>query len=215
MNTAVRIALVLCAAAMLAGCLLGRPGDPVSTFSPQVRIEPRADWPHVDWSLNVQRPAADQLRDSPRLLVRRDGSRLQAFPGAVWTDSTPELLQTVLIRGFEDSARLAGGVGRPGETRARATLLTDIRHFEAVDRGRGFLTVELEITTRLVRTRDSRVLASHTFVVEHPAADKTLEALVAAFEAALGELAGQVIGWTLEAGEDVQAERDEYRDHDR
>jgi cholesterol transport system auxiliary component len=53
------------------------------------------------------------------------------------------------------------------------------------------------VNAKLVRNLDQSVLASRTFSVAQPAAGTEIAQVVPAFDQALVQLTGQIVGWTL------------------
>jgi len=183
----------------LVGCVqLPDKSDPLRIIAPQVSVTPDLAWPEVDWSLIVQRPVADQTRGSARVVVRTPYSRLSFYPGVVWLDELPELLQTEVLRAFIDSQRITA-VSRPGIAKARYGLAIEIRRFDAVEESRRQLTVELELQAALLEVRSGQLLASNVFSERVPMEGNDADGLTAAFEEALGLVIGRMIGWTLSA----------------
>ncbi len=202
--------LALLAGLLLAtACALGGRGDPVSIMSPDIPLAENDAWPQVDWTLQVRRPAADQTRDSPRILVRVPPSRLQPWPAAAWLDTAPEMLQSIMIQALEDSGRI-NGISRPGTARARYSLTSELRRFEAVDSGDGDLQIELVVNVNLIHQRSSRTLAGQRFEHRARAEGSDLEAVMRAFESALAEFTPALVTWTLEEGEKAEARREEF-----
>lgn len=184
----------------LSGCGLMRPLDPVSVLAPEVELRSDPAWPEVDWAVQVRRPVTDRMRDSERLFVRVGGSRLQAYPGAVWLDQAPDLLQTLTIQALEDSGRFQG-VGRAGALRSRFALDTEIRRFDAVDTGAADLHVELVVSVRLIAQRSGQALAARTIEVSEQSTGTQLDPLVGAFERALAAYFAELLPWILEQGQ--------------
>jgi cholesterol transport system auxiliary component len=201
-----RLVLVVIGTLVLSGCMLARQGAPVSIVAPSVEVPDTAAWEPVDWSVQVQRPIADQMRDSDRVLVRRTPSRLQVFGGAAWLDSVPEMLQTMTIKAFGDTEKF-GGVGRAGGMRTRYNLAMEIRRFEAVDDDSPDLRVELVIQANLIHQRTSSAVASRTFRHGAVSRGKSLDPLIETFERALTELMAEMVGWVLEEGERADVRR--------
>lgn len=195
----VRYGFMLVTATLLSGCMLTGQVSPVSMIAPDIETAVDPDWPRVEWSLQVQRPEADRMRDSDRLMVRVSGSRLQSFPESAWLDNMPDMVQSLMIRHFEDSRRF-GGVGRAG-MRGRFSLASEIRHFEAVDDGQDGLGVHLSVHVNLLHPASGRIVASHTFSQRVRAPGTTLDPLIAAFEQAMGALLADLTGWVLAEGE--------------
>ncbi|MGY6553742.1 MAG: ABC-type transport auxiliary lipoprotein family protein [Wenzhouxiangella sp.] len=207
--------LVLCLG--LSGCGLTRPLDPVSVLAPEIELRSDPAWPEVDWGVQVRRPVTDRMRDSERLFVRVGGSRLQAYPGAVWLDQAPDLIQTLTIQALQDSGRFQAA-GRAGALRSRFALDTEIRRFDAVDTGAADLSVELVVTVRLVAQRTGQALATRTIEVSEQSTGTQLDPLVAAFERALAGYFAELLPWILEEGQiaaEELAERPRFPRGDR
>jgi len=196
---------------LIGGCMLARSPGSVSIIAPQLETVVEADWPEVDWAVLVQRPVADQMRNSDRVLVRVSRSRLQPWPEAAWLDSMPDMVHGLLIQSLEDSGRFSG-VGRAGGMRSRFGLASEIRSFEAVDDGSGRLTVELGMRINLVHQPTGRVMATRSFQESRSVEGRSLDALVIAFEEAMAGLFADINGWVLSAGNEATAELDGWRD---
>lgn len=204
----VRAALLVPLYLLLTGCMLARQSSPITVLAPQVTVAPLADWPMVEWSLQIDRPLADAMRDSVRVLVQPRPSQLQVYKGAAWHEPVPDLLQSILLTAFEDSGKITA-VSGAGSVRTFFRLHTEIRHFEAIDAGDGSLSVHLEVRARLILSRDANVLSAANFSARVPSSDGQLPALTRAFEQALEELAAKVLGWTLAQGQRAEAEAQE------
>lgn len=201
---------------LISGCGLNRQLQPVSVLAPELVFASEVAWPEVDWGIQVRRPVTDRMRDSERLFVRVGGSRLQAYPGAVWLDQAPDLVQAISVQALEDSGKFQA-VGRAGGLRTRFALDTEIRRFEAVDTGGSNLDVELVARVRLLNQRTGRSVAARTFEIYQRSSGTQLDPLVDAFERALMEYFGELVPWLLEQGQEaVEADRgrDQGRDRD-
>jgi ABC-type uncharacterized transport system, auxiliary component len=94
----------------LGGCSLlggGRNKDPITIYAPDARISADPSWPTVQWQLAIAKPSASRLLDSPRIAVRPTPGELEVYRGATWSQPAPDLLEGALLRGFEDSGRIA------------------------------------------------------------------------------------------------------------
>ncbi len=203
-NHLTRLLLPLMLLFLLPGCALVGTSAPLNILAPSLTGIDASGLEAVDWSVQIQRPVADRMRESDRVLVRRSASRLQVFPGAAWLDSAPEMLQSLIIQAFADSQRFSG-VGRSGGIRTRYGLSTEIRQFEAVDID-GVLRVEISLLASLVHQRTGRSVAAMTFAQTSPVKGSDVDALVAAFEQALNNLLPELLAWVLEAGTQAESE---------
>ena len=195
-------ALLLAVAIPLAGCSMVGGSKNVTLYSPQLKIEPQANWPTVSWPLVVARPLASESLDSMHIAVRPQADTLQIYQGAVWSDAVPDLVQSELVRAFEDSGKIVA-IGRQSTgVRGDFVLMTDIRQFESVYRDPGQApTVVVSIQAKLLAQPNARVLAMRRFDAEVPAASTEIPSVVAAFNAALTQVNGDIIGWTLTTGQ--------------
>lgn len=186
----------------LTGCLSLGGDSKVVVYSPQVKIEAKPEWPSVAWQLVINKPLASEALDSSGIAVRPAPGELQVYADAQWADTAPDMLQTVLVQGFEDSGKIAS-VGRQGAgLHGDFLLLLDMRQFESVyaDPSRPPSAV-IEMQAKLLAIPSSRVLAARTFRVSVPARDKEVPQVVDAFQGAMTDLVGQVVGWTLANGQ--------------
>jgi cholesterol transport system auxiliary component len=187
---------------LLGGCAaLGGPKTEVKVYSPAAKITADPSWPAADWSLSVGVQAANQLIDSARIAVRPEPHRLQAYKDAAWADTAPDLLETTLVEGFEDSGKILA-VGRLGSTaRGDFGLFLELRAFETVyTDGRPEAVIEAQVL--LIRFRGDRgVVASKRFRQVVPGSAPELDAMVASFGQALSTMGTEVVGWALVEGD--------------
>jgi len=185
--------------ACLSGCGILGGAEPIQIVDPSTRVAADAAWPRADWSLLVLRPAASQALDNERIVVRPAPGALQVYKGAAWPDAAPELVQTLLVRAFEDSGRIVS-VARPGEAlRGDFQLATELRAFESVYVG-ATPEATIELHARLVRVTDGKAVAAHTFRVAEPVAGTEVGAVSDAFSRGMAKLGADVVGWTLREG---------------
>lgn len=195
-----RIAALVLATALLAGCGLLPKQETLALYRPEPAVAADAAWPQANWQLQIARPYADDMHDSARILVRPHPGELQVYKGAAWTQPAPELVQDTLLRAFADSGRFAGIARRGDGVGAKYQLLLDLRRFES-DYGGGTTTsARIELGARLVHNTDNRVVASRVFDITAPAEGTDIVQVNRAFERALGDATAQLIGWTLEEG---------------
>lgn len=197
---AVRLLALAPLLAIVAACGILPKKAPLSLYAPEARITVDPSWPAVSWQLQVPRPHAAELLDSPRIVVRPVPGELQVYKGAVWTQPAPDLLQDTLLRAFEDSGRIAGVARHGSGITGDYDLLLDLRRFDS-DYAPGSPAAVVEVGAKLVSTRSSQVVASRAFRATAPAAATDIGAVSRAFEAALGQVATEVVGWTLVEGQ--------------
>ncbi len=189
---------------LLGGCALLGGGDqrePTTIYAPDPRIAPDPSWPTVQWRLEVSPATAARMLDSLRIAVAPTPGEIEVYKGASWSKAPTQMLEDAVLRGLEDSGRIAGvarqGSGIEGDYR----LLMDLRRFEADYAGAAVPAATIEVNAKLLHPLDQKVVASRTFLVRKPAAGTAVPEVASAFDAALGDIAGQVAGWTLASGE--------------
>jgi len=198
-----RLLLPAALLASLTGCSLLSGGDrkAVTIYSPAVQVKVDPSWPTVAWQLVLSKPSATRMVDSPRINVRPSPSELEIYAGATWAQPATDMIEDALLRGFEDSGRIAG-VGRAAAgIRADYRLATDIRRFESDYRGQPTPTVVIEINAKLIHVVDQRVVIDRTFRQEQPVGSTEVPAVTAAFEKGLNALTADVVGWALTSGQ--------------
>lgn len=198
-----RLLLPAALLASLTGCSILSSGDrkAVTIYSPAVQVKVDPSWPTVAWQLVLSKPSATRMVDSPRINVRPSPSELEIYAGATWAQPATDMIEDALLRGFEDSGRIAG-VGRAAAgIRADYRLATDIRRFESDYRGQPTPTVVIEINAKLIHVVDQRVVIDRTFRQEQPVGSTEVPAVTAAFEQGLNALTADVVGWALTSGQ--------------
>lgn len=186
---------------LLAGCSVLPKREPIKLYEPaHSPLVAGADWPSVQWSLLVAKPGASEALDSERISVRPAPGSVQVYRGASWSDGAPELVQSALLRGFEESQKILS-VARPGSgVHGDYALQADLRSFESVYEG-GSAQAAVELRLRLVHVVDGEVIAARTVREVEPAASEAVPDVVAAFSRALDRASTQTVGWTLVQGQ--------------
>ncbi len=195
------LAIMMCAS--LAGCisLISEP-DPITVYS--LRAKPADDpttEPKVPWSLTVIRPNSTSILDSNRIAVRPEANVLQVYKGANWSDSLPDLMQSVVVESFEDSGAIATVSRQNSGVPAEVALLIDIRQFEAVyASGAKIPDAVIQLHAKVLEYPSNRVIAVKTFHARVPAGSKEIPDVVQAFDQGLGTLTAEIMAWTLAKG---------------
>ena len=148
---------------------------------------------NAQWT--IPEPTAVAMLETQRFLF----SPAQEYPGfadAMWADSLPKLLQARLIESFENYD-LAHAPLRAADTgQVEFQLLIDVRRFRiAVD---AKPAAEIGLSARIV-DKNGKIVASRLFE-ESERLDKVVPSeAAAAFSAAFGRLAKDMIAWTVQA----------------
>ncbi len=161
---------------------------PKSTYSKNL--------PKADWQLIVETPIASASLNTNRIPVRRNPTTLGYYERAVWTDLAPSLVQTLLIESFENTGKIIA-VGRESVgLRADFVLKTELREFQA-ETASGSPVAHVRLTAKLVQM-PQRTIIAWTSEEHSVAADgESMDAIVRAFDKALGKTLKRIVEWTL------------------
>jgi cholesterol transport system auxiliary component len=193
--------LLLAGLVLLCACSVLPKREPTTIYQPSHSAAPvDASTPAANWSLLVDKPVADEWLAADSIAVRPDAGAVQVYQDASWSDSTPNLVQTALLRALEDSQKILS-VSRAGSVvRGDYELLTELRSFESVYTQPGRPEAVVEVYAKLVKTGDGSVVAARVFRQSEPASGVAVPAVVDAFSRALDRTTAQVAGWTIAEG---------------
>ncbi len=185
-----------------AGCDINLPGQsppprlfrltPKSTFSDNL--------PTVDWQLVIELPTAPASLNTTRIALQRGPIELEFYARANWTDIAPNMLQTLIVESFENSGRIIA-VGRESfGLRSDFVLKSQLREFQA-EYGGDAPVVRVHINARLVQMPQRNIIAWRRIEHTHPATEDSLQAIVLAFDEALGKVFKELVEWVLMTAE--------------
>ena len=196
------------AALGVAGCsgLIGPPPAP-QLYVLHPDFQPIADAPNVPWQLTVAVPVTPESLDTGRIALMRAPNVMDYYANSAWTDSVPQLVQSLLVEAFQKSGRIAA-VGRDGQgIRADYILQTEIRDFEA------YYAVadtppkaRVSFTVSLVGALQREVISTLQVQQEAQAGANNLPSITAAFTQAAGAAITEIVAWTLKTPVPVGAQ---------
>jgi cholesterol transport system auxiliary component len=199
-----RRGLLLGASGLLAGGLLTGCGivpevnTPLNLYSVSPKVAQVANPPALDWQLVVAEPKAGADLATNRIALTRAANRIEYFAEGVWSDAAPALVQSKLIEAFEDVVpQLAVGRDSAG-LKPDYILQSELRDFQAAYSGSSGEAV-VRITAKLVKMPERKIVKSISAEARQPSAGGGLPGIVAAFEAALGDVFNQLIAGVLAA----------------
>lgn len=196
--------LLLVFLAALGGCVnvlpQARPAAPRYLLEP---VKAESDGPVVSWSLAIEDPIATRAYDSPKIAAVREAGRVEFLGNGEWADRAPRLVQTAIIRSFENTGRILGVGDRTALVSATYVLQTDIRNLEA-DYLSGKPEARVTVFARLLNGR-GKVLAARLFERRAGAGAGSPADLARAFDTASGAVIADLMSWTFEEGEKARA----------
>lgn len=184
------LALALSGCAMLGGSKEAPPAFDLAAPAQAARLG------GIKGQLVIAEPTAGSVLDSERIVVQPQPGQVATLGGAQWSERLPKLVQTRVLRAFENSGRLRA-VGLPGEgINGNYQLLIDIRAFQ--------LTVmpspqgEVSIAAKIVDSTSGHIVAGRVFHAASPAAGTDGPQAVAAIDAAFQDVTLQLMRWVTQ-----------------
>jgi cholesterol transport system auxiliary component len=187
-------------AALLGGCSLGGAvkSEEYATYALEFELRPASGEP-LPWQLAVEQPVAPDALAGTRIATRESDGSYGVLKGVRWSERAPELVQSALVRTFEDSGRLRGVARSSSALRSDFVLLTELRAFES-DYRKGGPEARVVLSAKLARSGPRDVLAARLFEQAVPAQGTGVHAVATAFGKAIEQLMPELRDWVLEAG---------------
>lgn len=181
----------------------GEPATPKTIYDLRIAQDFATPKKMIKEQLVLPIPTASLLLDTQRMLFA-PSKEMPSFSNAQWADSIPKMLQVKLIQSFENYD-IAHAPLRPTDAVAtNSQLVIDLRSFQI--NTDGDLTAEIGFSARLVN-KDGQVLASSLFQTRKNLDKAEPASAVAAFDAAFGSIASDLITWTADALSDADPTR--------
>lgn len=185
----------------LSGCsLLPVPEDPPAlyTLSPKTTFD--ENLPKVSKQLLVETPIAAEGLNSHRIALSKHLLSIDYFANARWTERAPLMVQTLLVESFENTNKIVSVAREGTDLRADYALKTELREFQAEYSADGAEpTVEVRVIAKLVKLPERSIIASDAFGATIKAEDTSMDAIIVAFDDALGKVLKRVVSWTMPA----------------
>jgi len=198
------LALCLALSACAAALELARPDPPrLYALTPKSTFD---DLPEVDARISVEVPTATAGLNTARIALRPTATTLEYYARARWIDVVPVMVQNLLLESLENAGKLDVLGREVVGLRADYALLTHIREFQAEYGETGPPRVQVRLQARLVRLPRRTSLASTSEAVTVAAQDRSMQAIVAAFDDALGKTLRGVVEWTVREVARAQAQ---------
>jgi cholesterol transport system auxiliary component len=113
------------------------------------------------------------------------------------------MIQTLMIESFENSDRIVA-VGRDSiALRADYILKTDLREFQAEYMGGPNPRIHVTMIARVVKMPRRAIVGTKKFETVIEAKADTMEAIIEAFDTALGKVLKRLVEWTLITGQET------------
>lgn len=179
--------------------------------------------PKADWQLLVETPVSPAGLSTARIALQDSPIELRYFEHANWIDFAPKMVQALIIESFENSGKIIS-VGREQiGLRSDFVLKTELREFQAEYEDRLPVDtkelgpnapapwVRVRLNAKLVKMPQREIVAHQTFERRVRAQENRMNAIIDAFDDALGKTLKSVVVWTLETGEKEKVNARAYR----
>jgi cholesterol transport system auxiliary component len=112
-------------------------------------------------------------------------------------DRAPQLVQRMLVESFESTDKIVAVARQSINLRSDYNLISELREFQAeYDKG-GVPNVRVRINVKLVKMPERVIIGSTTAEFVEKSGGTELEAVVLAFDTALGKSLKRIVEWTL------------------
>jgi cholesterol transport system auxiliary component len=198
---AIRTIFALFLGAMLTGCAaltaVNNATAPLDVY--ELRVPPDIQ-PRKKRSLArdviIELPTTSGGLSTDRIMIRPNALQAQYLPGSRWSEPTPVMVQTLMLRAIERSG-LVRYVGRkPVGVGGDFAILTELVDFQAeLDEAGVGATVRLTLLIRVVRESDARIVATRTFSNVATAVSTETDVIVEAFDRASHQVIAGFAEW--------------------
>lgn len=195
--------LVLSAGAALSGCgavsAISRASAPLDTFA-LTPLGPAGGRPGGSRHLVVELPTSGGELATDRILIKVSPLQAEYLPDARWSEPAPAMIQTLLVNTLVNR----GGFGLVSRVGAGLmpdfTLMTEIQAFQAEVTGPNQAQVRIVMQMTLIRETDRRIAGTRRFATTAAAGSDDTPEVLAALDAAMQRLLGEVVGWVRATG---------------
>lgn len=148
-------------------------------------------------NLLVADPTAPAALATDRMLIRPDTQSIAYLPDARWSDTTPQLFQSLLVQSLSATGQI-GFVGIPNAGPIPdVVLLTRIDRFDVDVTGPEQFRAVLAYQATLLSDRDQRVIASRAFRQDLPLGDDRASTIALAFQRMMDAALSDTATWTI------------------
>lgn len=198
-----RTTLFAILAALLSGCgaisAIGDATTPLDAFELRAPSDgPVALGRPLQRDLIVETPSTSGALDTDRIMIRPNPLQAQYLPRASWSDSTPVMVQTLMLRSIENANALRYVGRRPLAGSGDFALISELTNFQAeLDTGSDTAVIRLRLIARIVRESDATIIATRTFTASDTASSLETLDLVESFNDAVDPLMTDLTSWIL------------------
>lgn len=194
-------ALWLILALALSGCsaigALNSAGSTLAAYELRTAEDGPAARRRLGSELTVPLPTTSGALDTDRILVRPGALEASYLPGASWTDTAPEMVQTVLVRQIDASGAFSYVGRRPAGVTTDFALLTELTDLQAEIGADDSVAARVGLRATLLNDATGAIVASRTFSAMVPADGSETAAVTAALDQGMRQVLADLTRWLL------------------
>lgn len=144
----------------------------------------------------VELPTTGGSLDTDRIMIRPDALQAQYLPDVRWSEPTPVMVQTLMLRTIEATGAVRYVARKPLGAGGDFAIVTEVVDFQAetMDDEEG-ATVRIRLIVRVVRESDARIIASRTFDTTAEATSTETQVLAETFNTASDAVFTEFASW--------------------
>ena len=135
-----------------------------------------------------------------------DGTGVDYVALAFWVDRAPAMVQALIVQSFQSSGRIAQ-VGTIATGCGPSSCCGPICARSSSTATAGRRSCGSASTPRCYRMPRRDLVGQQSFAADMAPEGQGIDAVVAAFDAALGRVLKELVGWTLRTGESAGAQK--------
>jgi cholesterol transport system auxiliary component len=144
----------------------------------------------------VELPTTSGALATDRIMIRPNNLQAQYLPEVRWSEPTPVMVQTLMLRTLEATGAVRYVGREPLGVSGDYAVITEVVDFQAaLAEDTDSATVRLNLIVRVVREADASIIATRTFTANAVAASTETLPLIQAFDVASVQLFSDVAQW--------------------
>lgn len=198
-----RSLLAVLGLAVMSGCSTLSAITDVTTPLAVYELRPPADIPAapgrpLPLDIVIELPTTSGTLETDRIMIRPDALQAQYLPEVRWSDETPVMVQTLMLRAVEATGGVRYVGRRPLGASGDFAVVSELIDFQAeLDPEGDGATIRLRLIARMVREEDASIVASRTFSAEARTLSSDTDPVIRAFDAANAILIKDFAAWVL------------------
>ncbi len=147
----------------------------------------------------IETPTTSGALSTDRIMIRPNLLQAQYLPDVRWSDPTPVMVQTLMLRAIEATGAVRYVGRQPLASNGDFAVVTELVDFQAELAVDGeTATTQMKLIVRVIRESDASIIASKTFFASALAPSSETPAVIKAFNVASSALFTEFAAWLPE-----------------